>query len=129
MQFGNPVTVNTPFDQTRENTIAAFGEEGFGLITEIDVKETLKQKLDAAFRGYSILGFCNPPFAHEALKRRLDVGLLMPCNVIVYDNLDGTSTISPLNIELLMQSMVPELEDLAQEIGKKMSNAMAKITK
>ena len=89
--------VNLPYQQAVEQTIAALKEQGFGVLTEIDVQATLKKKLDVDFQRYIILGACNPPLAHKALSADLTVGLMLPCNVVVYENADGTSTVSALN--------------------------------
>ena len=97
--YGLATTVTVPYDQAIDLTRAALKEQGFGVLTEIDVQQTLKEKLGAAFRPYVILGACNPPLAHRALQADLGVGLLLPCNVIVYDNGDGTSTVEALDPE------------------------------
>jgi uncharacterized protein (DUF302 family) len=73
------------FAEAVEKTKAELAKEGFGILTEIDVKATLKQKLNAEHENYMILGACNPPFAHQALQAEKEIGLFMPCNVIVYD--------------------------------------------
>lgn len=91
MQYGFSKTVNLSFDKTVEKVTEELKKEGFGVLTTIDVKETLKKKLDVDFKRYTILGACNPPFAHKALQAEEEIGLLLPCNVIVYEK--GSSTV------------------------------------
>jgi uncharacterized protein (DUF302 family) len=81
------------YEQALERVTAALQAEGFGVLTEIDVQATLKKKLDVGFRKYMILGACNPPLAYQALSTELEIGLLLPCNVIVYED-DGGSVVS-----------------------------------
>lgn len=95
--LGITTVVKLDYDQAVEQTKAALKEQGFGVLTEIDVRATLKSKLDIDFQRYVILGACNPPLAHQALSTDLSVGLMLPCNVVVYDNGDGASTVSALN--------------------------------
>lgn len=95
--YGMSVVVNLDYDQAVEQTMAALKQQGFGVLTEIDVKATMKKMLDADFRRYVILGACNPPLAFKALSTEREIGLLLPCNVIVYENDDGGSTVSALN--------------------------------
>ena len=104
---------------------AALKEVGFGVLTEIDVKETLKTKIDADFRKYVILGACNPNLAYQALSADLDMGLLLPCNVIVYEEDDGSvvSIIDPL--QMLSVAERPELADVAQEAREKLERVAA----
>jgi len=97
--YGFGTTVAVPYDQAIARTRAALADEGFGVLTEIDVKKTMKEKLDMDFRPYVILGACNPTLAHQALQADLGVGLLLPCNVIVYDNGNETSTVEALDPE------------------------------
>ncbi len=93
-RYGFQVKLPIPYDEAVEKTTAALKQEGFGVLTSIDVKQTLKAKLDADFRKYVILGACNPPLAHKALSADLDVGLLLPCNVTVYEDTPGTSVVT-----------------------------------
>ena len=97
-ELGLRLRLNLPFEQAVQKTIEALKVEGFGVLTEIDVKATLKQKLNADFRRYVILGACNPPLAHRALSANLDVGLLLPCNVTVYEEGDDSvvTAVDPL---------------------------------
>ena len=97
--YGVGTTVAAPYRDAIEKTRAALQEQGFGVLTEIDVQKTMKEKLDVDFRSYVILGACNPALAHQALQADLGVGLLLPCNVIVYDNGDGTSSVEALDPE------------------------------
>ena len=85
------------YDQAVEQAKAALKEQGFGVLTEIDVRATMRAKLDIDFQRYVIIGACNPPLAFQALSADKSVGLMLPCNVVVYDNGDGSSTVSALN--------------------------------
>jgi uncharacterized protein (DUF302 family) len=95
--LGITTVVKLDYDQAVEQAKAALKEQGFGVLTEIDVKATMKVKLDVDFQRYVILGACNPPLAYQALSTDPSVGLMLPCNVVVYDNGDGSSTVSALN--------------------------------
>jgi uncharacterized protein (DUF302 family) len=109
------VQLDLPYEQAVEKVTGALKEEGFGVLTKIDVKATLKKKLDTNFRKYVILGACNPPLAHRALSTELEIGLLLPCNIIVYEE-DGGSVVSIVDpISMLGVVESPELEPVASE--------------
>ena len=93
MQYGFSKTVDLTYEQAIEKVTAELKKEGFGVLTFIDVKETLKQKINVDFKKYAILGACNPPIAHKALQEEEQLGLLLPCNVIVYEK-EGKTNIS-----------------------------------
>lgn len=87
-------TVNTSYEDTVPRVTDALKQEGFGILTQIDVKDTLKKKLNIDFAKYLILGACNPPLAHKALMSETEIGLLLPCNVIVYEGKDGRTVVA-----------------------------------
>ncbi|HLB47853.1 MAG TPA: DUF302 domain-containing protein [Anaerolineales bacterium] len=95
-ELGIRTRLSLPYEQAVQKTTEALKAEGFGVLTEIDVKATLKQKLNADFRRYVILGACKPPLAHRALSANLDVGLLLPCNVTVYEE-DGGAVVTAVD--------------------------------
>ena len=94
--YGMRIALPIPYERAIERTTEALKAEGFGVLTTIDVRETLKKKLDAEFRKYVILGACNPPLAKQALEAELDVGLLLPCNVVVYEDQPGHSVVAAM---------------------------------
>lgn len=107
--------LDLPYEQAVEKVGEALKGEGFGVLTQIDVKATMKKKLDADFRKYVILGACNPPLAHQALEAELEIGLLLPCNVIVYEE-DGGSVVSIVDpISMLGVVENPNLDPVARE--------------
>ncbi|MFQ5577281.1 MAG: DUF302 domain-containing protein [Anaerolineae bacterium] len=111
VDYGLRVAMNLPYQEAIERATAALKEEGFGILTQIDVNATLTQKLDADFRKYIILGACNPPLAHRALQADLEVGLLLPCNVIVYEA-DNDHTVVSI-VDPLSMLGVTDSESLA----------------
>jgi len=123
--FGIQKTLDIGFDDALTKIPEALKAEGFGVLTEIDVQATLKKKLDVDFRRYRILGACNPPFAHKALQHSLDVGMLMPCNVIVYETDDGKTVVSAVDP---MQTMAaqgdPEMKPLADAVQQKLKRVV-----
>jgi uncharacterized protein (DUF302 family) len=126
-KLGFSVQIEGPFDSVIERVLALLKEEGFGLLTEIDVQATMKQKLNADFRPYRILGVCNPHLAHRALSLAPHIGLLMPCNVVA-DAIDANLTEISFSDPMLMASMgeVPELEEVAREARQRLEK-VAKI--
>jgi uncharacterized protein (DUF302 family) len=123
--YGFSRELEIPYDEAVERATAALKEEGFGVLTEIDVKATLKKKLGVDFRRYVILGACNPPFAHQALKTELEIGLLLPCNVIVYETEDGHSVVSAMNpMAALGVVENAEMQDVAEQVTAKIQRAV-----
>jgi uncharacterized protein (DUF302 family)/glutaredoxin len=107
---------------------AALGTQGFGVLTEINVKATLKKKIDVDFRNYVILGACNPPIAHKALSTEPGIGLLLPCNVVVTEDDDGTVVVSAVDPRAMFKVLNrPDIEPLAAEVGDKLRKALAAI--
>lgn len=127
IDYGMRTHVDLPFNEALVNVTAALKEQGFGVLTEIDVKDTLKKKLDVDFRRYVILGACNPPLAHRALSTELEIGLLLPCNVIVYeDELGEGSTISIINpIMMLGIGIDPDLQDVAEDANDRLRRVLS----
>jgi len=105
--------LSVPYERALDMAKAALKAEGFGVLTEIDVKETLKAKIGADFRKYDILGTCNPSIAFMGLQRHLELGLLLPCNVIVYEDGDGSIVSIQDPGEMLAVANNPELEEVA----------------
>jgi uncharacterized protein (DUF302 family) len=95
--FGMTRVLKMGFDEALKRIPEALKTEGFGVLTEIDVKDTMRKKLDVDFRRYRILGACNPPLAHQALSANLDVGLMLPCNVIVYEDDAGSTVVKAID--------------------------------
>jgi uncharacterized protein (DUF302 family) len=124
--YGFKKTVQLPLEETDQRLREELKKEGFGILTEIDVKSTLKEKLDVDFRPYKILGACNPPLAHQALSAETDIGLLLPCNVVVYEGEDeGTSVVSILNpsVQLAVTGR-DDIDHLAEEVTARMKRVL-----
>lgn len=117
MEYGFTKTVSLPYEEAIAKVTDELKKEGFGVLTTIDVKETLRKKLNVDFRRYVILGACNPPIAHKALQAEEEIGLLLPCNVIVYEKGDRTvvAAFDPNVITKLSHN--PSIDNLACEMG------------
>lgn len=125
--YGFNVTLPVEFDTAVAAATAALQAEGFGVLTTIDVKQTLKTKLDRDFRKYVILGACNPSLADRALHAELEVGLLLPCNVIVYETAPDRSVVAALAplVALGVVGGNPPLRDVAQEADQRLRRALS----
>ena len=120
--------INVSFRAALDRVKEELKKEGFGVLTEIDVRDTLKKKLDVEFRNYRILGACNPPFAHKALQLEEKIGLLLPCNVIVQEQADGTVDVAAIDPTASMQTVGnPALSEIAAEVREKLQNAIARL--
>lgn len=122
--YGMATTVDLPYERAVERTREALTAEGFGVLTEIDVRATLKKKLDADFRPYVILGACNPPLAHRALVAEQNIGLLLPCNVVVYAaDEEGRSVVAAVDPEVSIgrvgnDALVPVAADVKERLRR-----------
>lgn len=116
------------FSEVEKATRDILAEHGFGILTEIDAQETLKKKIDADIRPYKILGACNPPFAHKAIVLVPEIGALLPCNVIIYENENGRIVVSAMNPKEAMSVVkVDKLNELADEVNKIMKDVIKEI--
>jgi uncharacterized protein (DUF302 family) len=125
-RYGFSVTIPATFEEATARTREALAAQGFGVLTEIDVAATLKKKLDVDFRPYVILGACNPPLAHRALTAERDIGLLLPCNVIVYaGDAPGTSVVAAMDpVEALSLTGRTDIAELAHEVKARLHKAL-----
>lgn len=128
-RYGLTVSVPLPYDEAVEKATAALKTQGFGVLTTIDVQQTLKTKLDHDFRKYVILGACNPVLADRALHSELEVGLLLPCNVIVYETGPASSVVAAM-APLAALGIVgdnPALADVAREADSRLRTALSEV--
>ncbi|MBT8245307.1 DUF302 domain-containing protein [Winogradskyella sp.] len=128
MQYYFNKVVNGTFEDVIDKVTQRLKEEGFGILTEIDVTETLKKKLDVDFKKYRILGACNPPYAHKALQTEDKIGTMLPCNVIVQEIEAGVIEVAAVNPMASMQAVENEkLNEVANEITAMLENVIEKL--
>jgi uncharacterized protein (DUF302 family) len=117
--------IDTDFDTAIKKVTENLKSEGFGILTEIDVQETLKKKINVNFRRYKILGACNPPIAYKALSNEPYIGLMLPCNIVVQETADGKIDVSAIDPQASMQAVNnPELAGIAGEIKTKLERVI-----
>ncbi|MCL4732888.1 DUF302 domain-containing protein [Patescibacteria group bacterium] len=127
-KYANQIRLDIPYEEAVNRVVAALKEQGFGVLTEVDVQATLKKKLDADFRRYLILGACNPPLAYQALQTDIDVGLLLPCNVVVYED-DNASVVAILDpIIVIGMADNSDLHPIAVEARQKLDRVLVELT-
>ncbi|MBC8346477.1 MAG: DUF302 domain-containing protein [Candidatus Marinimicrobia bacterium] len=118
MNYGYERQLNVSMKEAEEKVRGTLKAQGFGVLTEIDVKSTLKTKIDVDFRPYKILGACNPNIAHQALSEELAIGLLLPCNVVIWDNEDGTVNVSAIDAKKMLSiTGRDDLEELSTQVN------------
>jgi uncharacterized protein (DUF302 family) len=116
------------FDEALSRVPAALKEEGFGVLTEIDVKDTLAKKLGAEFRRYRILGACNPGLAHQVLQADLDVGVMLPCNVVVYEGDDGRAVVTAVDpVQTAAAVTNPAVRAVAETVREKLARVLDRL--
>ena len=125
-RYGMSTTVPIAYGEAVDRARAALAKEGFGILTEIDIAATLKKKLDVEFRPYVILGACNPPLAHRALMAEPDIGLLLPCNVVVYAaDEPGKSVVAAMDpVEALALTGNDDIRPIAEEVKAKLRRVL-----
>lgn len=127
MSYGNSITVSLPFAATVERVRDELKAEGFGVLTEIDIATTLRQKLNEQMEDYVILGACNPPLAHQALQADRSIGLLLPCNVVVRTTTTGT-VVEALDPQIMVGlSDNPELKSVADDAAARLERVLARV--
>lgn len=127
-RYGFGIHIDLPYEQAVERAKAVFKEEGFGTLTEIDVQKTLKEKIGADFRKYVILGVCNPQLAHRAFQAELDIGLLLPCNVVVHEE-DGGSAVKVMDPQAALGIVGnPALGTIANEARQRLERALERLS-
>jgi len=130
-KYGFSKTVDLAFEDAVEKARAALKEEGFGVLCEIDIKEKLKEKLGVDFRNYVILGACNPPLAYKTLQQEIGIGLLLPCNVVVYETDEaGKSVVAAIDAETMLSVVGANnaaISAVATEVNEKLQRVVAQL--
>jgi uncharacterized protein (DUF302 family) len=129
-KYGFSKTLDVPYAEAIERTRTALKEEGFGVLCEIDLKEKLKEKLGVDFRNYVILGACSPPLAYKTLQQEINIGLLLPCNVIVYEADEaGKSVVAAIDAKTMLSVVGdnPTLDAVATEVNEKLQRVVAQL--
>ena len=124
MNYGYQRTLKIGFDEVDSKVRETLMAQGFGILTEIDVKEAFKEKLKIDFQRYRSLGACNPALAHEALTAELEVGMLMPCNVVIWENNDGSVTLSVADAQSLLSVTDANLNHIAVDANQRLKTAL-----
>ena len=125
MENGYQRVINDTFENVEARTRESITEQGFGVLTEVNVRDTLKEKLDVEFTKYMILGVCNPPIAFDALKIDKEVGLFMPCNIVLWENKDGSTTVSAFDTTIMSsQIQNDKIEEIAHRVNKILKTAL-----
>lgn len=128
MEYFTSKRVNLSYNQAIDTVTSLLKEEGFGVLTEIDIKDTLKKKLDVDFKKYKILGACNPNLAYKALHTEDKIGLMLPCNVIVEEHDDGTVEVSAINPVASMQAVKNDkLNSIADQVRDKLKSVISSL--
>jgi len=127
MEYGYGRSVDLPFQRAIERITETLKEEGFGILSRIDVHEKLKEKLGVDFENYVILGACNPPIAYQSLQAEPNLGLLLPCNVVVYEN-KGQTVVAAIDAKKMLSIVGnPALEEAAAQVNEKLHRAVDKL--
>ena len=128
MKYYFNTTVSGNFEAIIEKVTELLNNEGFGILTQIDIQQTLKNKLDVDFKKYKILGACNPPFAYEALQQEDKIGTMLPCNIIVQELEKNKIEVAAINPMVSMQAVKNEkLGNIAQQVSKKLENVISNL--
>lgn len=130
MKYYFSTVIGNPFDQVVSDVTEALKKEGFGVLTDIDVKATMKKKLDVELKKYRILGACNPKFAYQALQKEDKIGTMLPCNVIVQELADGSIEVAAIDPIASMQAVQnPDLQEVADEVREKLQSVISSLNK